>query len=149
MYSVLCYGAFKGFNIFAGKHESQDTYGILTIKNQGNAVRVTAKIDTGNNLKEPFSQSPVIVIGRHTAESITPVEIREYETVTSLNYRTVINNVRFVPFTSVNGEGIMPCFQAEKIYLNDTLCDKKIYIALCRDNYIQGDFQAILPYELF
>ena len=149
VYSVVCYCAFRIFHTIAGRHQVRDTYCVLTIANDFNAVRVTAKIDTGNTLKEPFSQCPVIVIGRKTAEVITPAEIIEYETVTTLKYRTEINNIRFVPFTSVNGEGILPCFKAEEVYIDDIICDKTVYIALCRDSYIQGDFQAIIPYEIF
>lgn len=147
-YSVICYCAFRLVNTIAGKHKTKDTFCVLTIKNKQNAVRVNAKIDTGNTLTEPFSQCPVVVIGRKTAESITPIEVKEYETVTTLKYRTSINNVRFVPFTSVGGGGILPCFKAERIYLNDVECDKTVYIALCNDDYIQGNFQAIIPYEI-
>lgn len=103
IYSVICYCAFRLINTIAGKHRAKDTFCVLTIVNGSNALRVNAKIDTGNTLVEPFSQSPVIVIGRNTAKCITPVEVYEYETVTTLNYRTSINSVRFVPFTAVDG----------------------------------------------
>lgn len=149
VYSGVCYCAFRLFHTVAGKHKIKDTYCTLTVKNKNNTIRITAKIDTGNTLKEPFSQCPVIVIGRRTAEAVTPAEIVEYETVTTLRYRSSINNVRFVPFTSVGGGGILPCFKAEQIYIDDVICDKVIYIALCNDDYIQGDFQAIIPYEIF
>lgn len=148
IYSAICYCAFRLINTLAGRHRVNDTFCVLTIVKGGNALRVTAKIDTGNTLVEPFSQAPVIVIGRNTARCITPAEIYEYETVTTLNYRTSINSVRFVPFTAVGGSGILPCFKAERIYINDIPCDKIVYIALCKDDYIKGDFQAILPYEI-
>lgn len=148
VYSLVCYCAFRVFNTIAGKHKTRDTYCMLTVCGNNNAVRVNAKIDTGNTLKEPFSQCPVIVMGRHTAQAVTPAEILEYETVTTLRYRTSINSIRFVPFTSVNGEGIMPGFKAEQVYLNDKICDKNVYIALCKDDYIQGDFKAIIPFEI-
>lgn len=147
-YSVICYCFFRLVSIAAGKHETVETHCVLTLQNNNNAVRVTAKIDTGNMLTEPFSQCPVIVIGRKTAESVTPIELREYEKVTSLKYRQSINNVRFVPFTSVGGRGILPCFKAEHVYLNDVECDKVIYVALCNDDFIKGDFQAIIPHEI-
>ncbi|MBQ2605020.1 MAG: sigma-E processing peptidase SpoIIGA [Clostridia bacterium] len=148
IYSVLCYIIFKGIYYLTGNYDTADSYCILTVFNSGNALRVNAKIDTGNSLKEPFSQAPVIVIGRNTAQSITPVEITEYETVTTLKFRESINNIRFIPFTTVGGRGIMPCFKAEKICINDDPCNKSVYIALCRDDYIQGDFQAIIPCEI-
>jgi len=148
IYSVLCYFIFKGIYHLTGNYEASDSFCILTVFNGGNILRVTAKIDTGSSLKEPFSQMPVIVIGRNTAQSITPIEIVEYETVRTLEYRKSINNIRFIPFTTVGGKGIMPCFKAEKVFVNDDPCTKSAYIALCRDDYIQGDFQAIIPYEL-
>lgn len=148
IYSVLCYIIFKGMYYLTGNYEGTDSFCILTVFNCGNALRVTAKIDTGSSLKEPFSQSPVIVIGRSTAQSITPAEIAAYETVRTLEYRESINNIRFIPFTTVGGKGIMPCFKAEKVCINDDPCTKNAYIALCRDDNIQGDFQAIIPYEL-
>lgn len=147
-YSALCYLAFRIAHKIIGKYRSRDTFCVLTVVKGNHALRVNAKIDTGNSLTEPFSQCPVIVIGRSTAAAITPTEILEYEKVTSLSYRTHINSVRFVPFTSVGGGGILPCFKAERVYINDSLCDKNIYIALCNDDYIQGDFQALIPYEI-
>ncbi len=148
IYSIICYLAFRIFNTISGRHEVVSTRCILTVGNNNGFVRVTAKIDTGNSLKEPFSQCPVIVIGRKTAQPVTPREILEYETVTTLNYRTSVNNIRFVPFTAIGGGGIMPCFKAEKVFLNDIPCDKTVYIALCNDSFITGDFQAIIPYEI-
>lgn len=148
IYSVICYGLFRFIYIIIGKYHSKDIYCVLTIINQASALRINAKIDTGNTLVEPFSQAPVIVIGRNTASCITPAEIVQYETVTTLSYRTQINSVRFVPFTSVGGGGILPCFQAERVYINDSLCDTDVYIALCNDEYIKGDFQALVPNEI-
>lgn len=147
-YSVLCYIAFRAAHKIIGKYRTRDTFCVLTVVKGCHALRVNAKIDTGNTLTEPFSQCPVIVIGRSTAAAITPPEVLEYEKVTSLTYRTSINSVRFVPFSSVGGGGILPCFKAENVYINDSLCDKNVYIALCNDEYIQGDFQALIPYEI-
>lgn len=148
VYSLICYVAFRIINTIAGKHKTKDIYCMLTIVVGNNALRIKGRIDTGNNLTEPFSQCPVVVVGRQNAECITPKEIKEYETVTTLKYRTSINHIRFIPFTSVGGEGILPCFKADKIYLNDSLCDKTVYVALCKDDFIKGDFQAIIPYEI-
>lgn len=148
-YSIICYLLFKAIHTLAGRHDTKDTVCILTVKHGCNAVRVKALIDTGSSLREPFSQDPVIVMPRTTAKCITPKEIEEYERVTTLKYRQSINNIRFVPFTAVGGSGILPCFRAEEVFINDRVCDKSVYIALCSDEYIQGDCQAIVPYDIF
>ncbi len=148
VYSLICYFLFRLIHICAGRFETKDTVCILTVKRGYNAVRLKAMIDTGNSLKEPFSQYPVIIIPRSIAETITPKEIEEYECVTTLKYREAVNKVRFVPFTSLGGRGIMPCFTADEILINDQPCDESVYIALCGDEYIDGDFQAIVPSDI-
>ncbi len=146
--SLICYILFKLIHRLAGKINTKDTVCILTVKQDHSAVRVKALIDTGNSLKEPFSQSPVIIIPRSIAVPVTPKAIEDYECVTTLKYRESINNVRFVPFTSVGGKGIMPCFTASEILINDRPCDISAYIALCDDEYISGDYQAIVPSDI-
>ena len=59
-----------------------------------------------------------------------------------------MNNIRFVPFTAVGCSGILPCFPADEILINDYPCDKTVYIAICNDEYIKGDCQAIVPCDI-
>lgn len=146
--SAVCYGVFRLFHMISGIYKPQDTVCILTLKRGSNIVRTPAMIDTGNNLTEPFSQCPVIVISRETAKEVTPDAIYEYETVTTLEYRTEIEGVRFVPFTSVGGKGILPCFKAEEVYINDAPCKKTVYVALCGDERLKGGFKALVPCEI-
>lgn len=147
-FSMLCYGAFRLFFTVSGKYKSQTTLCSLTLCSGQSSVCVTAKIDTGNSLCEPFSQCPVIVIGRETAKDITPMALKEYETVTALHYRTEVGGVRFVPFSSVGGKGILPCFKAEEVFINGNACRKSVYIALCDDELISGEYRALVPFEI-
>lgn len=146
--SAVCYGAFRLFHMISGIYKPTDTVCILTLKHGENSVRTAAKIDTGNNLTEPFSQCPVIVIGRETAKAVTPDALYEYETVTTLEYRTEVEGVRFVPFTSVGGKGILPCFKADEVFINDEQCRKTVYVALCEDERMTGGFKALVPCEI-
>ena len=117
---------------------------ILTVTTNAGILRTAAKIDTGNSLKEPFSQCPVIVMTRRSAEAITPDQLKEYETVTTLTYRENISGVRFVPFTAVGGRGILPCFLAKEVRINDRLCNEIVYIALCANDSL-GEYKALVP----
>ena len=148
VFSMICYGAFRLFYTVTGRYKAANTVCILTVKYGSNYMRIPAKIDTGNTLREPFSQCPVIVAGRETARSIIPVELAEYETVTTLGYRTEISGVRFVPFTAVGTRGILPSFKADEVYINDKPCQKNVYIALCREEELTGELKALVPYEL-
>ena len=148
MCSVICYMLFKIFHTISGRHDTKETVCILTVKQDHSAVRVKALVDTGNCLKEPFSQSPVVIIMRSAAHSIIPKAMREYECVTTLKYRENFDNIRIVPFTSVGCKGIMPCFKPHELFINDILCDRSVYVALCDDEYISGDYQAIVPSDI-
>ncbi len=148
MTTALSYGAFRLFNRFSGRVRIEESVCILTVRRGSEYMRVPAKIDTGNTLCEPFSGCPVIVVGRETARAIIPVQLKEYETVTTLRYRQEVSGVRFVPFTSVGGRGILPCFKADEVFINDAPCSKCVYVAVCEEERIQGELRALVPCEL-
>lgn len=146
--SILCYGIFRLCCTISGTTAQSDSSCTLTLKHGESIITVPARIDTGNTLCEPFSQCPVIVIGRRTAEAVTPEEITEFETVRTLSYRTEISGVRFVPFSSVGGKGLLPCFKADEVFIDGAKCTKRVYIALCKDEDITGDHRALVPSEI-
>lgn len=146
--SIVCYGAFRLFYTVSGRYKAAETFCTLTLRRGGGSISVPAKIDTGNSLCEPFSQCPVIVIGRRTAEEITPAELCEYERVTTLRYRTEVAGIRFVPFSSVGGRGVLPSFAADEVLIDGQRCTKRVYIALCPDEDLQGSFLALVPCEI-
>ena len=95
----------------------------LVVENNEKSVKLIAKTDTGNMLKEPFSNLPVIVAEREKLEVVLPSEISDYlaKTVsvsdTSCDY---VSGIRLVPYNSVGGEGLLPAFKPDsiKIILN-------------------------------
>ncbi len=142
--SILCYFVFRLIYAISGQAKIKQEMCILTVTTNAGILRTAAKIDTGNSLKEPFSQCPVIVMTRRSAEAITPDQLKEYETVTTLTYRENISGVRFVPFTAVGGRGILPCFLAKEVRINDRLCNEIVYIALCANDSL-GEYKALVP----
>lgn len=89
----------------------------LIIENKGTTVRLNALLDTGNRLKEPFSNRPVIVVD-------------------SNKIKTCDENVRQVPVSTINGTTILTAFKPDKIILKSTKGEEIIenaYIALSEE----------------
>ena len=90
-----------------------------------------AKIDTGCNVKEPFSGDYVIIAESELLENFIPEE----------------SKTRLIPFESLGGSGILTGFKPEKIKIDGNRIENDVYIGICRD-VIKGDIKALVPYEI-
>ena len=82
----------------------------VTIENEGKIVTCTGRMDTGNNLRDPFSGYPVIMAERSIYEKLYNKE-----------------KVRYIPISTVGGETLIKSFRPEKITINN-FSTNKIYI---------------------
>ena len=55
---------------------------------------------------------------------------------------------RLIPFQSVSGRGLLPAFLPDAVYINNTQCQQKIYIAVCKNNIGNGSIQAMINPEI-
>lgn len=69
------------------------------------------KIDTGCNLREPFSSSPVIIIDNSIINT-------EQE-----------NQIRVIPYTTVNGSSYLKAVKADRVLINKKTIGTDVYIA--------------------
>ena len=103
----------------------------LTIENNGTSTDLLAFLDTGNKLREPFSNAPVIIVD-------------------SSKISADGKNTRLVPVTTVNGVGFLTAFKPDKIILKSTKGEEVIenaYIALSND-VKDENYSAILNYDI-
>ena len=111
--------------IYNNKTAVKELYSVTVFKN-GNEVRFFAFADSGNNLKEPFSNSPVIVADKKLFE----------------NYECQ----RLIPFSTINGEGVLSAFKPERVEISSSLGSvalEEVYVAVS-DNVKKGEYQGIL-----
>lgn len=105
----------------------------VEISNNNKSIKLNALVDTGNKLKEPFSNSPVIIVDREKGEHLLGS-----------------STIRFVPASTVSGEALLTAFKPDKIVVKS---DSKIevienaYVALSNDVKIDG-FSAIINPEI-
>lgn len=99
--------------------------------------RVNALLDTGNGLSDPVSKEPVSVIDPVYARQILKEEGEN-------------KGIRYIPYRTVGGDGVMPVFRAEQIEVflageKEVLRMQNPVIGICEGQISgQGEYQMIL-----
>lgn len=155
--TVASYGIIQFINKIIGRQSDKRTFCNIEIKVLNNVIDVKAKIDTGHSLREPFSGLPVVVLSKRVAKGVIPDEFLKIENLNG-EYSDkgsvkceIFSKLRLIPFSSVAGKGLLPSVKADYVLIDDG--DKKIkkdaYIAICSDEIIDENFDALLSPDLF
>lgn len=78
----------------------------------GQTVSLRALLDTGNTLTEPFSGLPVVVCGIDQLKGLLPPEVAQAAR-TPQDAPSPGFGMRFVPFSSVGGAGVLPAVKGQ------------------------------------
>lgn len=151
--TVVIYFSIKIYQYFLGESDLHNSFCDLEILNKGKTVKLFAKVDTGNSLKEPFSNKPVIVAEYESLKDILPPEVKNYiqdnvEDWTAKGKKTSL--LRVIPYSTVSGEGLLPAFIPEKVtikYKNKTYI-KETFLAISKRNLFLGNYKALVPPDL-
>ncbi|RJX29037.1 MAG: hypothetical protein C4554_01570 [Dethiobacter sp.] len=135
----------------------------LEISFCGKSKKLSAFLDTGNMLKEPFSGSPVAVAAYPVVEELLPPEVckvlnssRKIDWDKLEKALTGINNAaRFclVPYRSLQGEGFLLGFKPENVKLwqkgRNINFKGKIVIGIQQEQFASGtEYEVLLPMEV-
>lgn len=121
---VISVAVVKIYNHTMSKNEIYS----LTILKDENEWHMFAFLDSGNKLKEPFSDYPVIIVDKNKISADTD---------------------RVIPFNTVGGDGILQAFRPDKITVTfgkNTVETDEVYIAL--STVESKDFSAIINPEI-
>lgn len=105
----------------------------ITISNAGKFVCTNAFVDSGNKLREPFSNSPVIVVDASVADGLFAEE-----------------KMRIIPYHTIGGDGILKAYQADQVVIQSgqqQITLKQQYIAISREPF-KGDYKGLINPEL-
>lgn len=155
--TLVTYSIIRFLTFLTGQKNSEQSFCNLKIEQDNKTIDLKAKIDTGNNLKDPFSNKPVIVAEYKFIKSIVPTEIINFfsnkETksvsldmgkITDLKFRTI-------PFNTILGSGIMPAFMPEKIKIikkDKKEISKDAFVAICREKLLNENYNALVGTDL-
>lgn len=150
------------FQLIQSKISKQNMYVSFTIKLQERKVKVLGLVDTGNSLKEPISNIPVIVVEFSAIKDILPVSIQTIFTKYNENNLNIISeimsnsdehlNFRLIPFKSIGKEnGMLLGFKPDEVILEDETKQKiqEIVIGIYNNHLTSdNDYSALLNPEL-
>ena len=97
------------------------------------SIKFNGKLDTCNNLIEPFSQLPVIIVRKSSIQKILPDNFLDINDSKDL---------RLIPFRTMSNEGILPAFKPDSIILENS--KKQAYVAVCEDNFLSQDTPVLI-----
>ena len=151
--TIVSYFIIEIFYRVIGKNHIKNSFYEIKINIENSSVKLKAKVDTGNILREPFSNLPVIIVRKSTAEKIIPQNLMNllngyYENNTyNISSSEIKYTIRMVPFKTVAGSGIFPAFKPKNIVNNEGIL-KKAYIAICPDSTLSEEIGALINPEL-
>jgi stage II sporulation protein GA (sporulation sigma-E factor processing peptidase) len=105
--AVISYIVITLITKYTDKRTSKNKEYYVTIENNGKAVSCMGLMDTGNNLREPFSDYPVIMADKSIFNRVYSDE-----------------SIRLIPISTVNGESIIRAFKPQKISIGNYITDK-------------------------
>ena len=103
----------------------------IEIELNNDATSFLAAVDTGCNVKEPFSGDYVII----AEDSI----LRDLHLCN--------DKMRVIPFESLGGKGFMRGYRLSSLKIDGKESEQDVYLGVC-ENVLNGEIKALVPYEL-
>lgn len=151
-----------GFKLVKNKMSTKDIYCNIKIKLNQKEIETKAMIDTGNLLKEPITNTPVVVVEHTLLYECMPKEIlNNIENILGGDFNEIPENIqkeyipklKVIPFSSLGKQnGMLLGIKAEKIIINYEEEEKEIenvIIGIYNKSLTQrGEYRALLGMEL-
>lgn len=134
------------FKINKSKLNNKNTFIEIELYNKNKMTKTKALLDSGNMLKEPISQKPVIVVEKAILSKIIPEEVLDYiekivggDDQEKNEMKEYLSKIRMVPFMSLGKEnGMLIGIRLDKIKINTE------DIRLEKENIIAGIYEKKL-----
>ncbi len=134
------------FKINKSKLNNKNTFIEIELYNKNKMTKARALLDSGNMLKEPISQKPVIVVEKAILSKIIPEEVLNYiermvggDDQERNEMQEYLSKIRMVPFMSLGKEnGMLIGIRLDKIKINTE------DIRLEKENIIAGIYEKKL-----
>jgi len=99
----------------------------VKIQLKGKTYEIKCKVDSGMNVKEPFSGSSVIIIEK----DVINISINQ-------------NEMRVIPFKSLGKSGLIYGFKIDKLIIDNKEINEEVYTAIY-NGVFSSDFQGLIP----
>lgn len=150
------------FTVVKSKITRKDMFCQIEIQLNGKRIETTAMIDTGNLLKEPITNTPVIVVEHTLLYDCIPKEILnhldellggEFNSIPEEIKEEYISKLKFIPFSSLGKQnGMLLGLKAETIKIKDIDKEeekKDIIVGIYNKSLTKrGEYRALMGIEL-
>lgn len=128
--TLLCYYILKLIKRFT-KGETGRQACVVEVTLAGKTDTFTARVDTGCNLKEPFSGSWVVIAEKEILHNLRPDG----------------DKMRIIPFESLGGNGLLRGYRLDEIKIDGRRAGCEVYLGIS-EGVLKGNTRAIIPQEL-
>ena len=152
----------SAFKIVKSKITKKDMFCIISLVMNNIKVEVNAMIDTGNMLKDPLTQKPVIVIEKNSLYELLPKQILnnldnilggDLENIPEDVQKEYLPKLKFIPFSSLGKpNGMLIGLKAEKVIIvyedNEIIKEDVIVGIYNRSLTKKGEYKALIGIEM-
>lgn len=124
VFTAISYGTVRAVRYLLDRKVKCTENCTVAVTAGGRTAELNGFPDTGNSLTDVFSGKPIIICSRSAIHDIIPENILLY-----LNGSDNITEVRLIPCRTVDGEGLVPVFSAERITVNGKEADAMIGVS--------------------
>ena len=145
--TAICYFLIKAFGIFTRLRTPNNTLYDVTLWIFDDEFRLRGFLDTGNNLKDPFTGADVIVVSRSALEKYFPMD----KSISEIIGESILK-IRYLPCSTVSGSKLLPVFKCDKVRIKGISADfilGGVMVAVSDESIKNGEFQALLPEGIF
>ena len=146
------------FKVMKSKLTSNDIFYNIHIELEGKQIETRAMIDTGNMLKEPITNTPVIILEHTLLYDIIPKDIlNNIDEILVGNFNNIgeeikekyMSKLKFIPFSSIGKtNGMLLGIKADKLKIEneeETKEIEKIILAIYNKSLTKrGEYRALL-----
>ncbi len=157
--SIIIIASFK---IIKSKITNKDMFCNINIKINDNYIKTKAMIDTGNLLKEPISNIPVVVLEHSLLYDVIPKEVLnnlekilggDFENIPEKIKEEYILKLKIIPYTSLGKQnGMLVGIKAEEIIIEkdgEKLNRNNIIIGIYNKSLTKkGEYRALIGIDL-
>lgn len=152
--TIIAYLALRLIRIIMDSKASFDKKVKLIINNCRATVEMDAFLDSGNTLIDMFSGKSVIICNYKKLESVLPLQYRmvfEGTNEPSLEQIAHLKGIKLLPYKTVGGDGIIPSFKADGVYIkgeNNRIKPVDALIGISGETVGDGQCSAIINPKL-
>ena len=139
----------------SSKQLSIQKYYQIEICKENERVKCTALSDTGNSLREMFSETPVVVADISSVKSLLSSSFYCFfadEEAFSKSDMIPPEDIRLIPYSDISGSGFLKAFKCDEIRIidkNKAFQLKNGYVAVYNGKLSNGNYNAIINPEIF